>query len=119
MKYDERMDKECIKLCDAMNLIEGITTIESCCGHGTGRFAVSFVADSLAALPNLLYWFDACHSGERGWGCIVTTDCAKSPVHFHIDGPVGAYDAANRIANLIELDAQHIKEDHGMLGGEK
>ena len=28
------MDKECIELCEAMNLFHNIQTVESCCGHG-------------------------------------------------------------------------------------
>ena len=30
----EDMDEECIALCVAMNKLPGISTIESCCGHG-------------------------------------------------------------------------------------
>lgn len=44
MKYDDRMDTECIKVCDALNALPGITTSESCCGHGTGPFLVFFIA---------------------------------------------------------------------------
>jgi hypothetical protein len=32
--YDGFMDDECIALCNAMNALPGITTVESCCGHG-------------------------------------------------------------------------------------
>lgn len=44
MKYDDRMDPECIELCDALNGLPGIRTIESCCGHGKEPFRVFFIA---------------------------------------------------------------------------
>ncbi len=102
---DERgYDVECVALVDAMNEVNGIATIESCCGHGETPFRIWFVADSLAALPPLLYWFDACHSGVRGWKVIATTDCAASPVKFIAEsesmGP-DAYLEANEIAAAI------------------
>lgn len=40
--YDKVMDKECIELCDAMNALPGIQTIESCCGHGNSPYRIYF-----------------------------------------------------------------------------
>ena len=34
------MDNECINLCNALNEIKGIQTIESCCGHGDESFSI-------------------------------------------------------------------------------
>jgi len=86
-----------------MNLIPGIKTVESCCGHGEWPFKIWFIADTLESLPPLLYWFDPCHCGLREWAATVYTDCAMSPVVFRITGPVGteAYDGAEKIAHLI------------------
>lgn len=102
--YHGNMDPECVALCDAMNLIPGIRTYESCCGHGQSPFWIWFDVKSLDHLPNLLYWFDPCHCGFHGWRVIVGTDCAKSPVHFYVEGPVGAFKEANEIARLITKD---------------
>jgi hypothetical protein len=100
------VDEECVALCNAMNRLPGITTIGSCCGHGQDWYSICFVAVSLEHLPDLLYWFDGCHSGEYGWQCVVSTDCGKSPVTFTIEGPIGerAYRGADVIANYIETD---------------
>ena len=104
------IDPEVVYLCDAMNLCPGIHTIESCCGHGKAPYRIWFTILSLGniaeKLPDLLYWFDGCHSGCYGWCCKVTTDCAKSPVTFLIEGPVGeqAYRESIRIAVLIRED---------------
>ena len=53
------IDAECVDLYLAMNRLPGIQTIESCCGHGKHQYRIWFWADSLEALPRLLYWVDA------------------------------------------------------------
>lgn len=95
------IDPECIEICRAMNAMPGIRTIDSCCGHGEYPFKIFFIASNLEALPPLLYWFNVCHSGRTGWNIKVSTDCAMSPVTFVVEGPIGAYDAANHIAALL------------------
>ena len=39
-KYDGSMDPEVIPLCDAINMLPGIRTFESCCGHGKAPFMI-------------------------------------------------------------------------------
>lgn len=96
------MDKECIVLCRAMNNLQGITTTESCCGHGKEPFQIWFKVDKLSDLPKLLFHFDACHCGFDGWFVDVMTDCGMAPVHFRVNGPKGAYAEADKIAHLIK-----------------
>ena len=98
------IDPEVVSLCRAVNAIKGIRTVSSCCGHGKIPFQIYFMARDLDSLPNLLYWLDACHSGFQGWRCLVYTDCGKSPVTFLIEGPIGAYKEADKIAELILED---------------
>ena len=100
--YEGKMDIECIALCNAVNKLPGLRTTDSCCGHNKKTFRVWFVAEDLKDLPTLLYWFDSCHCGFVGWRVLITTDCAMSPVHFKIEGEIGAYNEANAIAELIE-----------------
>ncbi len=100
------IDKECVALCDAINLYApAIRTVESCCGHGEKEYSIwmHVEPEGLPKLPELLYWFDDCHSGRIGWRCEVYTDCGMSPVVFNIEGPTGeqAYDDAEHIAGLI------------------
>lgn len=99
------MDKECERLCNAMNLYPGIETYESCCGHGDRSFCIWFTAESLDVLPNLIYWFVACHSGCN-WPVCVKTDCTAAPATFFVEGPVGekAYEQAEIIAECLEND---------------
>jgi len=97
------MDVQCEQLCKAMNMLKGIRTIESCCGHSKDTYRIWFKADSLEVLPKLLYWFSACHCGFYGWRVEVKTDCAMSPVSFCVvaSGSLSVYDEAGIIAKLI------------------
>ena len=104
-KLPEDIDRECVALCDALNCLVGIRTIESCCGHGNYPFRVWFTAKNLEALPECLYWFDCCHSGVPGWSVHAKTDCGMSPVIFMIEGPLGDYDGANTIAHVINSNS--------------
>lgn len=103
-EQDERgYDVECVELIDAMNSVPGITTGESCCGHGDTEFRIWFTVDDHDSLPPLLYWFAACHSGVY-WPVMVKTDCAMSPAVFYVEsisrGPA-AYEEAAVIARAI------------------
>lgn len=103
MKYTDKMDKECMALCNAINTVKGIRTVESCCGHEEHPYHIWFRTKGLRYLPRLLYWFDGCHCGFCEWRIFVTTDCGMSPVVFCVEGPTGpqAYYESKEIAELI------------------
>jgi hypothetical protein len=84
-----------------MNRFPGIMTIESCCGHGKQPFRIWFVAKSLEVLPPLLYYFDTCHGAPKDWSIVVTTDGGMSPAKFRVEGPIGDFEGAERIAKLL------------------
>jgi len=102
LNYTDKMDPECVALCDAMNRFEGIRTNESCCGHGKDNFRIWFSAESLDVLPPLLYYFASCHSGVYGWSVRVKTDCGMSPAHFCAE--------SEEMGNGTYLDAEKIAE---------
>ena len=104
MKLPDDIDQECRALCEAMNALPGIQTFESCCGHGERPFCIWFQAETLEALPKCLYYFDRCHSGVSGWCVTARTDCGMSPVSFMVEGPVGDYDGAGKIAAAMAGD---------------
>lgn len=102
MKYPPDMDAECIPLCDAINALPGLQTISSCCGHGEHSFRVYLLMpDNPQALLPLLYFLDYCHSGVGGWRCQIYTDCAMNGPFLMVEGPVGGYEGANRIAQFL------------------
>ena len=110
-----QMDPECIKLCDAVNRIPGIRTIDSCCGHGEYSFRIFFIASSLKALSPLVYWFSQCHCGQSGWQIIARTDCSMMPVNFMIEGPILALgeNPADEIASHINGFADEVVNENG------
>jgi len=59
VKYEGRMDPECVRICDAINALPGLTTIDSCCGHGLREFSVYLMADKVEHLAPLLYYTDS------------------------------------------------------------
>lgn len=120
MTYSGIMDKECVRLCDAINAIPGLETVESCCGHGKDKFRIWFYAHRLDILPILLYFTMPCHVGFR-WHCTVQTDCGMSPVVFRLESEAKgdvAYRQADRIADEVEVhlaqnpSAFHLTEEN-------
>jgi hypothetical protein len=105
------MDPEVIRLCRAMNLFPGIFTISSCCGHGREPFRIWFMAESVEALPALLYWTDACHTGQYGWIVTAATDCSADHVTFTLEGPCGGYEAAEVIAKYMREASQERSDE--------
>jgi len=41
----EKMDPEVVPLCKALNMLKGVSTESSCCGHGTQPFTIMFKID--------------------------------------------------------------------------
>lgn len=101
MIYAGKMDAECIPICDAINRIPRLRTVESCCGHSQEPFRVFIEATSFHALADLCYCVDWCHSGARGWRVIAYTDCSAAPNRFILEGPAGDFAGADQIAALI------------------
>jgi hypothetical protein len=99
--YDGQMDIECIKICNALNKIRGIQTINSCCGHGKHGFWIFFTTKSFIALSKVCYFADKCHSGVSNWQVIAYTDCSMTPNRFLLEGPTDDYAGADKIADTI------------------
>ena len=94
-RYRGKMDEESIPLCDAINRIPGLLTVESCCGHGKEPFRIWLLANDNNSLAYLLF-----HAQYQrpGWTMQVTTDgCGDIPT-YRLEGPVGGYEESYRIA---------------------
>lgn len=110
------LDPECRSLCEAMNMLPGIETSESCCGHDREPFRVFFKAETLEALPRVAYWFDACHSGVSGWQIIAWTDCGMAPISFIAEGRLGG--CTPREIRRTRRGAGHPTGRRGCRGGD-
>ena len=100
------IDPQVVALCDAMNSLPGITTVESCCGHGRDTFHVWFKARTFKDLARLSYKVDGCHSGVYGWHIKVWTDCA-SQLSFLLESQAKgstAFLQADELASSIRGD---------------
>jgi hypothetical protein len=84
MKYPADMDTDCIPICDALNALHGISTFESCCGHGEHGHWIFFIAATIESLRPIL---ECCESSawnvEAGWAN------GGNRVYFWLKGPVG------------------------------
>ena len=63
--YDGNMDKECIPLCDALNSLPNVETIESCCGHCKDRFRIFFKCKNPYSLSVIARVFNRRYSGTK------------------------------------------------------
>ena len=64
-KFDWKMDKECIPLCDALNSLPDVETTESCCGHCKDRFRIFFKCKNPYSLSVIARVFNRRYSGTK------------------------------------------------------
>ena len=88
----EDLDPECRPLCQALNTIDGLQTVESCCGHGQWDYYITFDA-TWTALERLRRTVDQ----VDGW--VITT----RSYWYCLLGPTGepAYKTSLMLAGLI------------------
>ena len=119
-KYDKKMDKECILLCDVINSIPGLKTIESCCGHNENSFNIWFYIRDEQKVHNLNLIgrvFDQRYGGISGWSCtLVNGDIPNHAITFLISSGsiVGelAYEQSLQIANKVIEHCNHKESFH-------
>jgi len=93
MNYPSDMDKECIVLCDAINSIPGLHTIESCCGHGKDVFKIYLIAETVNSLYLLTKSIDQRYGGPLTkdleiWKCnAYDVDVDENFVRFVLESP--------------------------------
>lgn len=130
------MDPECVNLCEAMNLLPGIKTTESCCGHGKASYCIWFrVADfsgrgfiTLARVTCPRYY-------EGDWRLVISHgDLRRTLTGFVLEGAAGPdrYQAAETLAkhirshldgttpgfNILQVDAAKFDEVFGVADAE-
>lgn len=123
--FENSMDPEVIDLCDAINSLPGLETIESCCGHGASPFSIWFrVKDSKEGLFFLTRCIDRRY-WENGylWGIeLYVGDMFKDnhlPITYHLhSGPIVGDLAYKQAESLIENMNHHLNHE-GFLKGFK
>ena len=105
------MDKECIKICDALNKIKGVETLESCCGHGKQPFSVWLKCNNSKQLFPLIRQISHNYA-DNNWHCEAElTDMENRPVIFHLysdkkgkEAYAEADEIAERILDFLKWD---------------
>jgi len=96
-RYNDRMDPECIALCDALNNLPGIETCASCCGHGHDPFRVWFFA---AAIPDLV---PISRVLDHQWRVLLTHVDLPYRIAFKLEGPP-VLSAGDELAEDVYFD---------------
>jgi len=100
-EYDDRMDKECVPLCDALNALPGIRTIESCCGHSKHSFRVYFLVDGTSSMQGLFFLTRLSVADVVHDGILPTVFCLSS-------GPAKGQEAYDQVSSLIDNVNHHL-----------
>ena len=107
VQLPDDMDPECINICNAINELPCIQTVESCCWHGNHPFRIwihirkGYEEHHLA---DLLWSLDKCHTGVSSWHCTIYTDCVGDRVSYLIESESEgsqAYAEADVIADTV------------------
>ena len=78
--YGPGMDREIVRLCDVLNSLHGIYTVESCAGHGRWPMSVLFVCKSFKSLAKIQHAIDIRYSGLKNpWR--ITCYTTDTPQH--------------------------------------
>jgi hypothetical protein len=109
MNYIEKMDKQCISLCNAINKIPGLITYSSCCGHNKRKFNIYINALSIRNLFILARSLDTNYYKNLKWSLnCICTDVSECPVVFVLEsfkkGRIAykqSIEISKRIINLL------------------
>lgn len=77
--YGPEMDREMQSLCDTLNALPGVYTVDSCGGHGKSRPVVFFFCTSLDSLAQIQRAVDPRYGGQKVQWTVrgTTTDTAQ------------------------------------------
>ena len=93
------MDAECVDLCNAINSMKGLETVESCCGHNYQPYLIFFKCHELSALRFLQSCIDNRY-WEHGSEWSITS-------HISDTGPEQLYFLLeSKSSNLVEIMSQ-------------
>lgn len=79
-KYDGMMDEHCIRICDKLNTLPGVETIESCEGHGKHAFNVWFDCTDINSLNFIMFMFSKRYSSYgQNWNVMLADSDNRNP----------------------------------------
>lgn len=79
------MDPECISLCSKLNELDGIETVESCCGHLKNTYDIWFTCQDFVSLAILSRAVDKRYAGTNKLWVVLSETCDNRPTyHFRL-----------------------------------
>ena len=111
--YDGNMDKECIQICDVLNSISDVHTIESCCGHCKDRFMVFFTCDNPHSLAIIARVFDRRYIGtSQPWYIeLQTKDSGAYDYFIHSETKYDSEEVMMKDINHIIENIKYWRDD--------
>ena len=77
----ELLDKECVDLCKALNAMDGVRTVESCCGHLRSRYNIFLKCDNFSTLAKIARSVDRNYSDGK-WELLVDSSDQEPCFNF-------------------------------------
>lgn len=104
---DAQLDSECVSLCEAINRLPHVYTVESCCGHGRDPYMIWCRVDSLEGMQLLGRLTCRRHGCSTVLEFVVdhgTCDYEPGVAWVILRGPPGkaSYEAAQQLADHIK-----------------
>jgi hypothetical protein len=105
--YTGVMDHECVSLCNAINSISGLRTIESCSGHGIQQYRIWFTATDMKSLHILMSLL-----GSNVWECKVRWCNTSDEAFFMLESKYvyTNYGANQEVNNLVEAIKDYLQK---------
>lgn len=109
VKLPKDMDEECVSLCKTLNLLPGIYTRESCCGHLKEPFRIFFRCSSFTSLAVLARAIDNRYCGmSKVWSVLAETADKEPRFNFQLTSVV-AYNSKEEMDKDVEMLIKNIK----------
>jgi tRNA(Phe) wybutosine-synthesizing methylase Tyw3 len=107
-KKEMEMDQECVELCNALDIIPGIKTRSSCCGHDETPYWVLFDADNNESLANVLWVIERIpyNKEPKQWAITLKVVFVNNQpkIIYKLTGPIGkreSLELAKRLESCI------------------
>lgn len=97
MIYPPDMDKACIPLCDVLNALIGVTTTESCEGHGRHPYRVFFECSDFTSLK----WI-AEAVASSSWKVEALYHNGSDTLGFMLEGAIGHPEYADHLVQSLK-----------------
>lgn len=121
INYDGKMDKEVIDICNALNSLSGVKTLESCSGHGKDCVSIFFRVTDIVGLFFLARCIDGRYWTYGNYWDITLTIADRMnkntvPLLYVLRSKTKGNEAYKQLSDLIENMNHHLNHK-AFIGG--